>query len=66
LNAWKNDWYEALVSLLNAADAIGIHSTIILDRWPDVFDDISDERKWGWDEEVKWEDCEHNQVRGRK
>jgi hypothetical protein len=67
LRSWKSDWFDALVCLIKAAGAKGIHSTIIVNEWPDIVDDDNDgERRWGWNEDVQWGYCEQNQGEWRK
>jgi hypothetical protein len=63
LTTWDDEWIEPFVSLCRQVEENGIRCMLILtDDAPDgcTYNDYP-ERGWGWNEEVEWQECIHNQ-----
>lgn len=63
--AWpKNATYDNLAAFCQSAESDGVSCTIILtDMFVRTADDVypTNERRWGWDEDVEWGECYGNQ-----
>jgi hypothetical protein len=65
LKEWQDEWLVSLSLLCETASANGIQSTIILTGLGLNYEDHA-ERNWGWDGNVEWRECYHNQELRKK
>jgi hypothetical protein len=63
LSSWKDEWIELLASLCRQAEQNGIRCQIILTDDQQMGYTLGNyaERGWGWNEDVEWQECIHNQ-----
>ncbi|KAL6703854.1 hypothetical protein ACN47E_008988 [Coniothyrium glycines] len=66
IREWKEEWLDMLAAFCEKAAANDIACTVICANDKGRYHGHRVERNWGWDEDVEWDSCIHNQERPKR